>query len=833
MKRKIKSIVDQVLVEQDNQYQVLDMLLDLIIPYALLDYHSCREVLQETIGQLERITSIAVPFLFSRISSKLDSYIIEKGRPAFLDYIDSDWNGDPKELMKKIEPYLGSGGHLMYERNMAIAEALTTEERRFIASSFTRTIQEYGKKTQWTNETCQDALLFCYVLYPIYKRDGVLSLLFHTYNNILDRLNTSGNSQPARDIAEGLLVIGYNERMVAEGYFSACRAYTGANNVIAGLLFYYICLYSISTSRRNVNERFAFDLCWQYIKLCRLGRIYPSDDINRVEAVVKQLQCEDYERVSFYHTLFTTQLMAKESNTLVEDVLQFLDMNREAYFKQLDHGAMPWLSLFFGMEEVMPNGDFNGLKLYANAAFQVARRDGNTMLLDLFEEKNLASHLRELQFKLQETRNRSDYTMDNRMAMIMAKKIITQAFESNNATDFLLAMSTKTDFSTVLPVKEAEGFFKQFSLIDAPGEELGCVFDSIEILTELLALEENDAILWIGCGKKDYQLILLINGKYEKLGIVSEVSHQERIVLESKIKLMKYEKDVKKPGQPIYTKSLQDFAEEDDDLKENLAPFSFAVSTSLRRLVLVKDLEIASYPHNLFCDSTSGLFIGALCPTCNGVSTEVLIKTNTLEPLSKDYTKAFWIPYGSDEFTFDMIYSKLVDVIARHHISVQNEVNQDKPLIGDMTLLCAHGGDNISSTELFYVDDKPIMDTLRFVGSGKVSILLICYSGTISQSNFDSAMHTLIKKMLLKGYSSVVAPMWSLATDIITPWLSVFLDSMERGDYIIDAVYQANMTLKREFVAASAWACLHLFGNPYLRIAEKPRVSIEMDKNGN
>ena len=167
-----------------------------------------------------------------------------------------------------------------------------------------------------------------------------------------------------------------------------------------------------------------------------------------------------------------------------------------------------------------------------------------------------------------------------------------------------------------------------------------------------------------------------------------------------------------------------------------------------------------------------------------------------------------------------MIHSKLEDVIKDHNLEVRNELSIEKPLAGDMIFLCAHGGCDISTTEVFYVDDKPILDTLPCIGVGKVAILFICFSGTISRSLYDNAMHTLVKQLILKGYCSVVAPMWSLYTDVITPWLSTFLVEMENGEYIIDAVYKANMALKNEFVAPSAWACLHLFGNPYTCIAD-------------
>jgi hypothetical protein len=85
-------------------------------------------------------------------------------------------------------------------------------------------------------------------------------------------------------------------------------------------------------------------------------------------------------------------------------------------------------------------------------------------------------------------------------------------------------------------------------------------------------------------------------------------------------------------------------------------------------------------------------------------------------------------------------------------------------------------------------------------------------------------MHTIVKRYIQMGYSSVVAPMWSLSTTIISTWLSAFLERMEARDYVVDAVYKANMQVRSEFISPSAWACLHLFGNPYLQVGDKSRI---------
>ena len=43
-----------------------------------------------------------------------------------------------------------------------------------------------------------------------------------------------------------------------------------------------------------------------------------------------------------------------------------------------------------------------------------------------------------------------------------------------------------------------------------------------------------------------------------------------------------------------------------------------------------------------------------------------------------------------------------------------------------------------------------------------------------------------------------------------------------------DAVYKANVAVKEEYNAISAWACMHMYGNPYLQINEVPSLSINM-----
>lgn len=831
IKKDIKERVDSIVVErnQSNRYSFIGSLLDAVVPHVLQNYDACRDVVQFFIGQLERIPDVCVPYLFSRISSLLDVIQVENTKPAIAEYIQSDWDGDVTALFDKVASFL-AGKQCVTDLHPEVADALSEKERRFVASTITQMIQRQGVETLWTEETFQNSLFFCNILYPICKKDNVMGLLFLSYNNIIDRLNNSGFCQQARDLAEGLLVIGYKERLEAESYFSACRAYIGANNIVAGTLFYYICLYVITNNAKKVNRKFAYDLYWQYLKVCRAYGIYPQEDVIKVTKAFEKLDNDNFDRMSFYHTLFYTRLKAnRDTDGLVKDVTEFLDSNREAFFANLDHGSMPWITLLVSMQEVLPDQDYSGVQPYVTAARQVAQRKGNELLFDILEETNLFSRLKEFQYKLQKTRNRSDYSMDNEMAMIVAKKLLNQSYIGNDPSGFLLSMSSKTDFSTVQPNTVTEGFYKQFDVEDVEGDDLSSIYNNPKVVQQLMCTDDNDIIYWIGRGKKEFLVLTSFKGQYEMSGKINLQRERVKDTVETKVANLRYERMVTDDRGSTYVKSDNELEEDGIDMASSLKEYAVNVPEEADRLIFIKDLEIASYPHNLFVKESTGEFVSSLKPCCNALSTEVFFKTNTLDPLPDNFSKAFWIPYGSEEFTFDMIYGKLEDVIKEHDISVQNTLSTDNPLSADITMLCAHGGVDVSTTEVFYVADRPILDILPCVGKGRIALLFVCYSGSISRTNIDNAMHTLAKKLIMKGYSSIVAPMWSLNTEIIKPWLSTFLDYMESGDYIIDAVFKANMKIKQEFIAPSAWACLHLFGNPYTRVAEVPRIRIELD----
>ena len=185
------------------------------------------------------------------------------------------------------------------------------------------------------------------------------------------------------------------------------------------------------------------------------------------------------------------------------------------------------------------------------------------------------------------------------------------------------------------------------------------------------------------------------------------------------------------------------------------------ISDNANRLLLVKDMDVAAYPHQLLIDQNKNEFIGSLLPTCNIISTEVLIKTNFEEPFHEHPSCAFWSPLNCSEFTFEIIKSKLQDIFATYNFALNKQNIPDRPIDAEINIACAHGGADISDTQWFYADDEPIVETNKIIGKGKLLILLFVIHGSFTRPDYDNAMHTLIKRYIRVGYSSVIAPMWS------------------------------------------------------------------------
>lgn len=828
MNKEITSIInDSINSQKREQIKSVETCLNLLFPYITTGYSQSRECIQHALGEFHRVQEAAQIYMLSLIMKRLRalSARFATAPSPSLDYIKDTPDLDLIAIKQKVAPKL-SGEQRANVLNMQIADSLTYDERRCFSNFVVDSISRFGLQTEWKKDTIENHIFYINILYPIAVKDGVMDLYFNIYYNFLDRLSTSGYNQEARDFAENLLIIGYDQGLIAEAYYGASRAYTVARNVIGGLFYMNVALYCLEKTTAMIPQRLSFEMLWQYLKIMRLSSYTDINSIDEIITMYDRLGCNGYDMLSINHTALSIRLMSGDKN-FKDRAVDFLNKNREVFFSNLEHSAMPWLSLIKTYCALNPGVATEELSVYETAAMMAVENSGNEKYLHLIDDgENLEKHLKEELAKLQSTRDIGDFAHDNYTALILAKKLLTKAVKEDLPESFILAMRPKSDFTFVFEEKVIKDEYARLIIDDVDGDNCYLPYEDMSNLSLLVGADEDDIIIWIGKGTDSFYSMKLIRGGYsfdelEHLNNVNVIDLQQNIISQQY-----YQKSCKPANGPIYIKSTDELEGESEIIKRAMTGVMLEVPNIASRCLIAKDIEFAGIPHQLMIDGRTGCFIGEMLPTCNIISTELLIKSNFEEQLKENYSKSFWIPIESGEFTFEEIKGRLCDVLEENAFIISENLVPENPLKADLNIACAHGGKDIGETCWFYANEKPIVETNKIIGKGRILILLVCHSGSILRTNVDNAMHTIVKQYLRMGYGAVIAPMWSLATEILPCWLTAFMTSINNHEYVIDAVYKANMAVKGEFVSVSAWGCMHLFGNPYVQINDKPRMQL-------
>ena len=824
----IKTLIDAS-VDQPTEIQIdhVEKCVVMIYHHVINGYQQSRECIQFSIGQLERVHMIAVVKMILMALDSIDrlaSRFSKSSSPSLAYYNVKTDEQVIDQLMKRIQPDI-SGMQDLSQLKPEISQKLTLEERRQLVCHCVDIVQTLGLRTNWDGGIIIGQTILMTIMYSICKFDNVMDLFFIWNNNISDRLNTSSQRQLARDYGENLLMIGYQEGMIAEAYFCASRAYIGAKHVLGGLLYLNVALLDLQT-RNEVQKEMAFEIIWQILKIMRDANFHKQDFIDKLLKMYDGLGMDDYKTLSVYHTAFGIELYGDIEDT-AKRIEAFLCDKRDVVYSNMEHSAVPWYTLIRSLRQLGAIGKYPVMDSLEGIMKAIMLQNGNENIVRFYDEKeDKSALLMEELAKLETTRNPEDIGLDSHNALVLATDVLEKAVADSKPADFILAMRPKSDFSFAMTDKKLESDFKKVDVVDPKAEECNLPYGEIDSLAWLLQTEKSDCVMWIGKGNSNvFRMTLLGNMyKFDELSAISTVDADK--LQKGTISKLVFSQTERDRSDTIYTKNELELKSEAEQIYLQMKECTVAVPNIVNRIFFVKDMALSAIPHQLMIDERTGKFVGESCPSANVISTEFLIKSNFNDPLPKGYNKSYWSPLNK-ETTFWGIKEGLKQVFEDYQFDVDDNDEPAVPLHADLNIVCAHGADNISDSEWFYSGGTPIVNSKRAIGPGKVLVLFVCHSGSITHQYYDHTMHTIIKRYLRMGYSSVVAPMWSLNTEITKIWLPVFMEKVDAGGYVVDAVFQANMEVKKLFITPSAWACLHLFGNPYVKIADKPILFVE------
>lgn len=795
---EIKKLIDES-VEQPDEFQIdnVEKCVNMIYKHLINGYQQSRECLQFSIGQLKRVHRIAVVKMIFMAMDSIDllaSKFSKTSSPSTT-YYDVNVDGQViNQLMDRIEPYI-SGNVNMSQLKPEISRKLTLEERKLMASYCVETVQTLGLRANWDGDIINGQTMLMTIMYSICKHDNVMDFFFNWANNISDRLNTSSQYQLARDFAESLMVIGHQEELIAECYYDASRAYIGARHVLGGLLYLNISLLDLQ-KRTIVRKELAFDIIWQMLKIMRDAHFHNQSFVDKLLKMYDGLGMDEYKTLSVYQTAFGAGLYGEIEET-AKRVEAFLRDKRDMIYSYIEHSAVPWYSLIRSLRQNGAKGDYLVMDWFEEMMKAILLQNGNEKMVKFYDEnEDKSAFLMEELAKLETTRNPEDIGQDSYKALVLAKNVIEKAVADNKPADFILAMRPKSDFSFVMTNKKLEGDFKKVDVVDPKAEECNLPYGDTDNLAFLLQAEKSDCVMWIGKGNSKVFRMTLFGGmyKFDELSAISTID-ADKLQKETISKLV-FSQTKRDRSDTIYIKDEQELKSEAEQIYLQMKECTIAVTNIVNRIFFVKDMVLSAIPHQLMIDERTEKFVGELYPSANVISTEFLIKSNFNDPLPKGYNKSYWSPLNK-ETTFWGIKEGLKQVFEDYQFNVDDNDEPTVPLHADLNIVCAHGADNISDSEWFYAGGTPIVNSKRVIGSGKVLVLFVCHSGSITHHYYDHTMHTIIKQYLRMGYSSVVAPMWSLNTEITKIWLPVFMKIVDAGGYMVDAVFQANMEVKK------------------------------------
>ena len=798
--------------------------LDRGVPYAMLDFvHSQR---METFlkEQLDRVTIPAIQAMTDMTLDKIrkmEGKIRTKPSPLeiYMDFEKDEDNAKKADMLLIMALNKVPKLYLFSEPLPGIADELGSQDRQLLATYCQHMISTFAVKTNWQEDSVKSVMTILAVEYTICFQDGVMDLFFNSAMSVISRLNSSMFRQQARDLTETVLVIGHREHLEEYAYITASSAYIDASNPLEALLYLTIALAYIERKYRVIPKRMGYDIIWIVLKILRETKRIKGDEIEYLLTFCDSIGCNAYERLSVYYTALCARAFEGDESA-VGDIITYLKANDDDIRSFIKRAALPLFTLFKSIHELYDHLDLSELAPYEEMVTEELEIEGNELYVDFFDDDNkeLANHLRKIMLRLSSSRYAANFPHDSIIAQKLARKVVELSLKEEDPEMFLLAMMVRADFTFVKQEHEIAPF-TVLKIRDVEIKKDAQPYISVSELKDYLKTTHEDIMVWIGLGTNQLCRLMLLNDMFcmDTLGKRDNEDFQK--TLQQIIPSLQYRSDYVTAKGDRFDKTAKELQEEEEYLLEMLKHYRFSLPSVAGRVLLVKDMELEPYPHQLFVDDRTDEFIGKSRPTANVISTELLIKTNRSElQIPLNFSKSFWIPVSSGEITFSGIKDHLEDTLLKYQFHVVEDSMPKKPLSSDLNIVCAHGGKNISESEWFYANSQPIIDTGKIVGPGKILVLLVCHSGSAVYKDYDGAVRTFIKKYVRMGYKSIIAPMWSLPTDILPLWISTFMDRLSCGEYIIDSVFHANMAVKDRFIAPSAWACLHLFGNPYLHV---------------
>lgn len=817
-----KEIISTATKEYDFVKQTIISLYDDLLKKAMVSYAASRPILQSMIGGMSANPNgclyVQCIYFLHSFNRWVDEIDVEDDNIECNVYLNASY---PDNIFEILSAKL----NLPYGMKLRIGDVLpdfvsqlTIMERQQLFSFALHFIQHPYKMLKLTKEDVDHLIMILCFMRSVSLKDNLLPFFYSAFYTVIDKIEKSGWHQTARDLAEELLVSGHKDNMQNYAYLGMMGLYAVQRNK-NGALLYANCLINSLKGVTKINKQFTFEIIWSVLKMYRIVGLLKGSPIEKLCEVIDSLNLSIQKRCCFYHTYFSVKFLNNEKN-IQEDVADFIDSHRECIIGYGENSALPWYTLIAEIKNrdiiLIPR-----LVFYQKLFFTIipeGTRD--SVIINIVNKTNIYESLKESLLHLSTTRDNLDYSIDSYETQRLATQLLSIAYEEKSAEKMLTAMAILNDFSFVRLAVSASGECMPVQIPKVDRSDIESIYADLNSVIQIFNSYSCDTFVWLA-DSQEGTYITTVNNKLFSFSFCKDFHNDElRSRLESIRQYLNFETscNIERNGiNEYYKKDQNDFNVEAKTIVDELRKATLPILYK-GRVLFAKDTAYAFCPHQLIINpDTSQPYVENI-PTANFISTEHILKCRSGSDLDGGYKKAFWSPIKYD-FGLAQLYAHLEETLNAEKFQLfVNEKYPDSPLSSNLNILCVHGSEAGKDANCFYVDGEALVDMNRIIGRGELLILFVCFSGSMDKSAYDNAIHTIIKKFIRMGYQAVIAPMWALSTEILPLWLNIFMMHFNKGEYVVDALYYANLKVKQSYPTPSAYANLHLFGYPYLRV---------------
>lgn len=795
---------------------------DELLSEATGSYEASRPIIQSMIGGMAANPEACLLFQLKRFILKMGEWfnnlMVVDDNVENSPYINSGYSYD-------VYQFINSKTNFPQQIRLAdvdscLVAGLNEKDRIQLFSTLVHLLQNPKNLLNDDISDINTMLLLLCVIRSIAIADDVKPLFYQAFYNVIDRVNHSEWKQDSRNLAEESLVCAYKDGLPHYGFLSLMRLYAVQKDP-NGSLLYANCLMESLNQSKQIPKQFVFEFLWSVLKMYRITGVRTGKFTDYLKRFFDELSFSATKTLYFYHTYYSMKV-CESSTTVSSEIETFLKKYRESIFKLGAHSAVPWYVLIKQIEQKNSFLSQTLNEYLKRFRMMLSKETLDSIVMNVVDKVDTYGSLKESITKLMATRCNENYNIDSEITVELAKQLLPIAYQEKSQEKMLTAMAVLNDFSFVRQSIVTDEEVVPLQAMSIEKAHIESVYANPAGPIDNLKIFRDDTLVWIAEEKKGTYITTVHNQNFEFYflkNVCSADFRTSKASIQPKLKFETYDIDHR-----CY-KEKTSFECEADEIIQGLSS-SYFDFPSAQRLMFAKDSSYAFFPHQLFYNFNTKKLYAEDYPTANFISTEFLLQNIDKCKINGLLTKSFWSPTGLD-MALAQSYSHLCTSLEKFKIETYAEDIQlkdyypIKPLNSNINILCAHGSESGKDANCFSAGGTKFVEINKIIGKGELLILFVCHSGSMDNSNFDSAIHTMIKRFITAGYQTVIAPMWALSTEFLPIWLETFMENFEKGDFVVDALHKANMAVKDQYPTPSAWANLHLFGNPYLHVQKR------------